>query len=285
MVNKNSDWDFVITPNRGWLEINFKEIFYYKDLLWLFVKRDYTTQFKQTILGPIWFILQPLIYTIVFTFIFNGVAKISTGDAPPILFYMSGIIAWNYFSGCLITTSGTFLSNAGLFGKVYFPRMIVPISKSISGLIKVLVQFIMFFGFYTYYHFVGELSINNSPTSFFLLPLFILQMAIFGQGLGLIVASMTIKYRDLTYLVNFGTQLLMYASPIVYPLEIVPEKYKYIILANPMTVIIEGFRRGLLGIGGYESGMLLYSVSVTLIIFIVGIIIFNKTEQNFIDTI
>tara|TARA_Y100000816_G_C26062932_1_gene558330 strand:- start:233 stop:1090 length:858 start_codon:yes stop_codon:yes gene_type:complete len=285
LVNKNSDWDFVITPNRGWLEINFKEIFYYKDLLWLFVKRDYTTQFKQTILGPIWFILQPLIYTIVFTFIFNGVAKISTGDAPPILFYMSGIIAWNYFSGCLITTSGTFLSNAGLFGKVYFPRMIVPISKSISGLIKVLVQFIMFFGFYTYYHFVGELSINNSPTSFFLLPLFILQMAIFGQGLGLIVASMTIKYRDLTYLVNFGTQLLMYASPIVYPLEIVPEKYKYIILANPMTVIIEGFRRGLLGIGGYESGMLLYSVSVTLIIFIVGIIIFNKTEQNFIDTI
>ena len=285
MVNKNSDWDFVITPNRGWLEINFKEIFYYKDLLWLFVKRDYTTQFKQTILGPIWFILQPLIYTIVFTFIFNGVAKISTGDAPPMLFYMSGIIAWNYFSGCLITTSGTFLSNAGLFGKVYFPRMIVPISKSISGLIKVLVQFIMFFGFYTYYHFVGELSINNSPTSFFLLPLFILQMAIFGQGLGLIVASMTIKYRDLTYLVNFGTQLLMYASPIVYPLEIVPEKYKYIILANPMTVIIEGFRRGLLGIGGYESGMLLYSVSVTLIIFIVGIIIFNKTEQNFIDTI
>ena len=285
MVNKNSDWDFEITPNRGWLEINFNEIFNYKDLLWLFVKRDYTTQFKQTILGPIWFILQPLIYTIVFTFIFNGVAKISTGDAPPMLFYMSGIIAWNYFSGCLITTSGTFLSNAGLFGKVYFPRMIVPISKSISGLIKVLVQFIMFFGFYTYYHFVGELSINNFPTSLFLLPFFILQMAIFGQGLGMIVASMTIKYRDLTYLVNFGTQLLMYASPIVYPLEIVPEKYKYIILANPMTVIIEGFRKGLLGIGGYESGMLIYSVSVTLIIFIVGIIIFNKTEQNFIDTI
>ncbi len=285
MVNKNSDWDFVITPKRGWLEINFNEIFNYKDLLWLFVKRDYTTQFKQTILGPIWFILQPLIYTIVFTFIFNGVAKISTGDAPPILFYMSGIIAWNYFSGCLITTSGTFLSNAGLFGKVYFPRIIVPISKSISGLIKLLVQFIMFFGFYAYFHFVGELSTNISPETLFLLPLFIFQMAIFGQGLGMIVASMTIKYRDLTYLVNFGTQLLMYASPIVYPLEIVPERYKYIILANPMTAIIEGFRQGLLGIGGYESSMFIYSVSLTLIIFLVATIIFNKTEQNFIDTV
>ncbi len=285
MINKTSEWDFVITPNRGWLEINFNEIFNYKDLLWLLVKRDYTTQFKQTILGPIWFILQPLIYTIVFTFVFNGVAKISTGDAPPMLFYMSGIIAWNYFSGCLTTTSGTFLSNAGLFGKVYFPRIIVPISKSISGLIKLFVQLILFFGIYIYYHFISELATNYSQTTLLLLPLFIFQMAIFGQGLGMIIASMTIKYRDLTYLVNFGTQLLMYASPIVYPLDIVPDKYKYFILANPMTAMIEGFRISLLGLGKLDADMLLYSISFTCITFLIGLIIFNKTEQNFIDTI
>jgi lipopolysaccharide transport system permease protein len=275
----------VITPNRGWFELHLDEIWRYRDLLWIFVKRDFTTFYKQTILGPIWFLIQPLISTIVFTIIFNRIAGISTDGIPPFLFYMSGIIAWNYFSSCLTSTSGTFTANAGLFGKVYFPRIIVPLSTVVSGLSRFGVQLIMFFGFYFYYRYVGNHHINSSFQTLLLIPIMIVQMAMLGLGIGMIISSLTTKYRDLSHLVGFGTQLLMYASPIVYPLSAVPENYRYIILANPMTPIIEGFRQALLGKGYLDLNLFLYSLFITIITFSLGLLVFNKVEKTFIDTV
>ena len=275
----------IITPERGWFELHLDEIWQYRDLLWIFVKRDFTTFYKQTILGPLWFFIQPLISTIVFTIIFNRVAGISTDGIPPFLFYMSGIIAWNYFSSCLTSTSGTFTTNAGLFGKVYFPRIIVPLSTVVSGLSRFGVQFIMFFGFYFYYRILGNQHINPSFQTLLLIPIMIVQMAMLGQGIGMIISSLTTKYRDLSILVSFGTQLLMYASPIVYPLSVVPENYRFIILANPMTPIIEGFRQALLGKGYLDFNLFLYSLFITIIIFFIGLLVFNKVEKTFIDTI
>jgi lipopolysaccharide transport system permease protein len=283
--SKNSDWDLVITPHRGWFELHLDDIWQYHDLLWIFIKRDFTTFYKQTILGPLWFFIQPLLSTIVFSIIFNRVAGIPTDELPPVLFYMSGIIAWNYFSTCLTSTAGTFTSNAGLFGKVYFPRIIVPISKVISGLFQLSVQLIMFFGFYFYFLVIGNQQIKPSFQTLLLMPAMIIQMALLGQGLGMIISSLTTKYRDLSYLVSFGTQLLMYASPIVYPLSVVPEKYRMFIIANPMTPIIEGFRQTLIGKGHLEVNMFVYSLTFTIIIFFIGLLIFNKVEKNFIDTV
>ena len=275
----------VITPYRGWFDLNLYEIWRYRDLLWIFVKRDFTTFYKQTILGPIWFFIQPLISTIVFTVIFNGVAGIPTDEIPPFLFYMSGIIAWNYFSSCLTSTSGTFTTNAGLFGKVYFPRVIVPLSIVVSGLFRFGVQLLMFLGFYFYYLKSGKYQINPSVQILLFLPILIIQMAMLGQGLGMIISSLTTKYRDLNYLVSFGTQLMMYASPIVYPLSVVPENYKLYILANPMTPVIEGFRQAFIGKGVLEINLLIYSTVFSLITFLIGLLVFNKIEKNFIDTV
>ena len=284
-MNKNTKWDSVILPQRGWFDIHLKEIFQYNDLIWILVKRDITILYKQTILGPLWLILQPLLSTIVFTVIFSGIANIATDDIPPILFYMSGIIAWNYFASCLSNTSSTFISNAGLFGKVYFPRIIVPFSKVISGLTRFFVQLLLFLGFYFFYIIIGNKNIYPSSETFILLPLFIIQMAILGQGFGMIVAGITIKYRDLSYLVGFGTQLLMYASPIVYPLSVVPDQYRYIINNNPMTPVIEGFRYAFIGRGTIDLNSIFQSIFVTIIVFFIGLIIFNKMEKDFIDKI
>ena len=275
----------VITPYRGWFDLNLYEIWRYRDLLWIFVKRDFTTFYKQTILGPLWFFIQPLISTIVFTVIFNRVAGIPTDEIPPFLFYMSGIIAWNYFSSCLTSTSGTFTTNAGLFGKVYFPRVIVPLSTVVSGLFRFGVQLMMFLGFYFYYLKLGKYQINPSVQILLFLPILIIQMAMLGQGLGMIISSLTTKYRDLNYLVSFGTQLMMYASPIVYPLSVVPENYKLYILANPMTPVIEGFRQAFIGKGILEINLLIYSTVFSLITFLIGLLVFNKIEKNFIDTV
>ena len=275
----------VITPDRGWFELHLDEIWRYRDLLWIFVRRDFTTFYKQTILGPLWFFIQPLISTIVYTIIFSRVAGLPTDEIPPFLFYMSGIIAWNYFSSCLTSTSGTFTANAGLFGKVYFPRIIVPLSTVVSGLFRFGVQLIMFFGFYFYYLYMGNQHINPSFQTLLLIPIMIIQMAMLGQGIGMIISSLTTKYRDLNYLVSFGTQLMMYASPIVYPLSIVPEKYKLYILANPMTPIIEGFRQAFIGKGFLDMNMFFYSIFFTLVTFILGLLVFNKMEKNFIDTV
>ena len=278
-------WDLVITPHRRWLDLNLSEILSYKDLLLLFVKRDFTTFYKQTILGPIWFFLQPLITTLVFSIIFNRIAKIPTNEVPPILFYMSGVIAWNYFNSCLISTSSTFTANASLFGKVYFPRIIVPASKVISGLFTFLIQFIMFLGFYLYYIINDNKSLDPKFYALLLIPFMVLQMALLGQGLGMIISSLTTKYRDLSYLVTFGTQLVMYASPIIYPLSEVPDKYKIYIILNPITPVIEGFRYGFLGKGMLNVEMVAYSLMITVLVFISGLLIFNKIEKSFIDTV
>ena len=282
--NLNKKWDLIITPQKRLFELHLSEIWKYRDLLYLFIKRDFTTFYKQTILGPLWFIIQPFISTIIFSFIFNRVAKIPTEEIPPYLFYLSGIIAWNYFSECLTTTSNTFTSNVNIFGKVYFPRIIMPLSKVISGLIKFFIQFVLFLGLYIYYVWLGNQSM---APSFYLIivPLLIFQMALLGQGLGMIISSLTTKYRDLSYILNFGIQLLMYASPIIYPLSIVPEKYRLIIISNPMTPIIEIFRNALLGTGQINMIMYIYSIVMTLFLFIIGLIIFNKVEKSFIDTV
>ena len=274
----------IISPDHKWFDFHLKEIWNYRDLLVLFVKRDILTVYKQTILGPLWFLIQPLISTIVFSFIFNKIAKISTDNIPPYLFYMSGLIAWNYFSDCFLTTSRTFTANASIFGKVYFPRIIIPLSKIVSGLVKLFVQLIMFFMFYFYYTFLGYEGVFVLNI-IIILPFLILQMGILGLGLGMIISSLTTKYRDLSYLVAFGTQLLMYASPIVYPLSYVPEKYKYFIILNPLTPIIEGFRQGLVGSGQLDLNMLFYSICTTIIIFFFGLLFFNKIEKKFMDTV
>jgi len=278
-------WDYVIGSRRGWFDLNINEIFNYKDLLWFLVKRDISTFYKQTVLGPIWFFLQPLITTLVFQLIFNKVAQIPTDGIPPYLFYMSGIIAWNYFSNCLTETSSTFTINADLFGKVYFPRIIIPVSKTISGLSRLLVQLILFLGFYIYYLYFENSEIEPTISTLFYLPFFIFLLAMLGLGIGMFISSLTTKYRDLKYLVSFGAQLMMYASPVIYPLSIIPDKYKIYIMANPITPIIEGFRQAFVSSGELELGMIINSLISTIMIFIVGLLVFNKIEKNFIDTV
>ncbi|MDC3246775.1 ABC transporter permease [Candidatus Marinimicrobia bacterium] len=273
-----------ITSQKRWFDLNIKEILNYKDLLILFVKRDITTFYKQTILGPLWFFIQPLITTIVFSFIFNKVAKISTGQIPPFLFYMSGVIAWNYFSECLLSTTTTFTSNSYIFGKVYFPRLIIPFSKIVSNLVKLLVQLSLFFCFFIYFYFENNSIISISKSIIFI-PFIIFHMGLLGLSIGMIISSLTTKYRDLRFLVSFSIQLLMYATPIAYPLSAIPEKYNYIILYNPMTPIIMGFRNSLLGTGYFDPNLYFYSVLSLVVLFLIGIVLFNRVEKTFIDTV
>ena len=286
MNDKNDNWDLVIRGNSRLIDFQIRDILRYKDLLFLFVKRDFAIFYKQTILGPLWFIFQPLMTTLVFSVVFNRIANISTDQMPPILFYMSGIIIWNYFSSCLNDTASTFKTNASIFGKVYFPRIIVPLSKVLSGLINFLVQFTFFTCIYIYFlFFEHNQKLEPSMELFFLVPLMVFQMAMLGQGMGMAISSLTIKYRDLTYLIGFGTQLMMYASPIVYPLSSVPEKYKYLIYANPVTPIIEGFRFIFLGTGVFNFSLIIISSLITSFFFFTGLIFFNKAEKSFIDSI
>ena len=285
MVIDKQKWDLKIKPSSNFLYLQYNEVWLYRYLIWLFIKRDFTTLYKQTILGPLWLFLQPLITTIVFSFIFSSVAKISTDGVPPVIFYMSGLIAWNYFAQCLSSTSTVFTSNAGLFSKVYFPRIIIPISKTISSLTKFGIQLLMFLLFYFYFLLNGNTAIRPNISLLWTLPILILQMGFLGQGLGMIVSSLTTKYRDLQHLISFGTQLLMYASPIVYPLSSVPEKYQFYIRLNPMTPIINIFRQAFIGVGAFDISTLYQSFLVTILIFLTGLILFNKFERDFIDTV
>ena len=276
-------WDIHIKPKIGWFEINIKELFHYKDLIWLFVKRDFVTFYKQTILGPLWYIIQPLINTIVFTIIFGNLAKISTDGVPPFIFYMSGTVAWSYFASCITLTSNTFGQNAAIFGKVYFPRITVPIANVIISLLQFFIQFAIFILFLIYFTIQGS-SIN--PNMYILLlPLIILQMAVLGLGLGILISSLTTKYKDLTFVMSFFVQLWMYATPIVYPLSIVPEKYRLLVILNPMASIVETFRGAFLGVSSIELSHIIISVSFTLLIFFLGLLMFNRVEKSFMDTI
>ena len=279
----SENWDLIIKPHKGLLDINLKALWRYRDLISLFVRRDFVAKYKQTILGPLWFVIQPVLTTLMYTIIFSRVAKISTDGLPPILFYMSGTVAWTYFSVCLNSTSNTFINNAGIFGKVYFPRLTVPISIIISTLIQFLIQFVLLIVIMCFYYFKGVQF--HISTFILLLPLLILLMALLSLGFGIVISSVTTKYRDLTQLVSFGVQLWMYATPIVYPLSSIPEKYRFWILLNPLTSIIETFRFALLGTGTVNISSLLYSTGFAFVIITIGILLFNRVEKTFIDTV
>ncbi|MBL0175430.1 MAG: ABC transporter permease [Ignavibacteria bacterium] len=251
--------------------------------MFLFVRRDFVAVYKQTILGPIWFFLQPLFTTIMFTVVFGNIAKMSTDGLPPMLFYMAGNIMWNYFQECLNKTSMTFITNAHIFGKVYFPRLVVPISVVVTNLLTFGLQFLFFLGFLAYY---GATGAHFSMNIYVLMtPVFLLMMAALGLGLGIIVSSMTTKYRDLRFLVTFGVQLLMYGTPVVYPLSKVPAKYVPFLLANPVTPIIEGFRYAFLGTGTFRSEHMLMSAGIIVVILFVGVVLFSRVEKTFMDTV
>jgi lipopolysaccharide transport system permease protein len=279
-------WLFEISPKNNLFSLNLKEVWKYRDLLLLFVKRDVVTVYKQTILGPLWYLIQPLFTSVIFTLIFNNMANISTGSVPPFLFNLSGITLWNYFKSCLSGTSNTFTANAGIFGKVYFPRVIMPISVVISNLVRFGIQLLIFIAFYLYYYFNGaDISLNRYTI---LLPILILIMGGLGLGLGMIISSMVTKYRDLKVLVEFGIQLLMYISAVMYPVAYFAEKlpeYVWIVKYNPLAVVIEMVRYILLNTGTFSSTMLFYTLGITFITLFLGIVVFNKVEKSFIDTV
>lgn len=283
-IQEGQDWDLVIESKRSLFSVDLKSIWNYRDLLLLLVKRDITSFYKQTVLGPLWFFIQPLITTLTFTVIFGNLAAISTDGLPQPLFYMTGIIAWNYFNDCLVGISNIFRTNANIFGKVYFPRLIMPLALVVSNLIKFGVQFILLTLLILFYIF----SFGFHPPigwMLCLIPVFILLMAILGLAAGMVVSSMTTKYRDLSFLVGFGMTLFMYATPVIYPLSTAPEKYKWLIELNPLTSIIEGFRWVILGTGSFDWTGLLYTALVALVLFVIGLLVFNKVERDFIDTV
>jgi lipopolysaccharide transport system permease protein len=277
------DWDLIIEPQTSLLDLNLKDVWRYRDLLWLLVKRDFVSFYKQTILGPLWFFIQPLFTTIIFTFIFGNLAGLSTDGLPQPLFYMAGITAWNYFADCLTKTSTVFRDNANIFGKVYFPRLIMPLSIVVSNLVRFGVQMLLFFMMLGYYAFTGAAFAPNAYILLF--PILVLQMALLGLGLGLVITALTTKYRDLAFLISFGVQLMMYATTVIYPLSAAPANYKWLIELNPMTGIIEAFRFGFLGQGELTFSSFGYSVVFTLVALVLGVIIFNKTEKTFVDTV
>lgn len=276
-------WDIIIEGKASLFDLKFRDVWHYRDLLLMFVKRDFISFYKQTILGPLWFFIQPVFTTLVFSFVFGNLAGISTDGLPQYLFYLSGITAWNYFSDCITKTSTVFKDNANIFGKVYFPRLIMPLSIVVSNLVRFGVQFVLFLLMMGYFAWQG--ASFHITSAIFLFPFLVLLMALLGLGLGLIISALTTKYRDLSFLVTFGVQLLMYGTTVIYPLSAAPAHYKVLIESNPMTFIIEAFRYGFLGKGSFSMEGLLYSTGVTLVIFFLGILIFNKTERNFVDTI
>ncbi len=283
-MSENQHWDEIIEPRASLLDLRLKEVWRYRDLLLLFVKRDFTATYKQTVLGPLWHLIQPVFTTIVFLLVFHSVAKLGTDGIEPILFYMSGITIWNYFSACLTGTSNTFVANAGIFGKVYFPRLVIPLSTVLSNIVKFLIQFFLlivamaWFGIKTGHFYISF--------TWLLIPLLVLMMALMGLGVGIIISSLTTKYRDFTVLIGFAVQLLMYATPIAYPLSFIKGKWFAPFLEyNPLTPITEAFRYALFGKGSFDAMHLLYSGIFILIALFLGVIIFNRVERNFMDTV
>jgi lipopolysaccharide transport system permease protein len=280
----SSNWTEIIKPQRSLFDLRLKDVWNYKDLLFMFVKRDFVANYKQTILGPLWFIIQPVLTTLMYTIVFGNFAKISTNGQPKILFYLAGVTIWNYFSDTFNRTSSVFTSNANIFGKVYFPRLIVPLSIIVSGLIRFSIQFTLFMSFLIYYLLQSNDTVN--PNMYVLLtPVLLFLMAGLALGAGMIISSMTTKYRDFTYLVSFGVTLLMYATPVIYPIEFLPQKYKTIIMLNPLSGIVETFRYAWLGSGSFSWQLLGYSFCFVIMLLMFGIVIFNKVEKNFMDTV
>ena len=273
----------VITSKKPLFDLQLKQLWDYKDLLILFIKRDIVIVYKQTVLGPLWYLIQPVLTTLMFTFVFGKLAKISTDGIPHILFYLLGVTIWSYFSECLTKTSNTFISNQGIFGKVYFPRMIIPLSVVISNLGKLSIQLIIFLCVWGYY--LSTASISPQYQYIFLLPVIIAIMGITSLGFGMLFSSMTTKYRDLTFLLSFAIQLWMYVTPVIYPLSAIPTEYLKIVKLNPIAPLVESMRFGFLGKGLFSFDDLIYSAVFSIVIFIVGLAVFNRVEKNFMDTV
>lgn len=279
-------YEIHIRPNRSWFYIDWRGIIEYKDLLFLLVRRDFVAKYKQTILGPLWFIIQPLAMTLVFTVIFGKVAKIPTDGLPPTLFYLCGLLPWTYFAQCLNATSKSLVGNANLFGKVYFPRLIVPLSLVISNLFAFAIQLATFVGFWIYFKFFSSAGSQIHPNlTLFGLPLLLLETASLGLGVGLWMSALTAKYRDFTFLMGFLTRMWMYATPIIYPLSQIPDRYQPYVAANPMAGIVESYKYAFMGQGTIDPKLLIISAAVTLLLLLSGIIIFNRVERTFIDTV
>ena len=282
--SENEEWSLVIRPHNRLFDLHLGDVWRYRDLLWMFVRRDFVAVYKQTILGPLWFFIQPLLTTLIFTIIFSGVAKIPTDGFPAMLFYLAGMTPWNYFSTCLTKTSNTFVANAGIFGKVYFPRLIVPLSIVVSTIIQFGIQFLLFIAVLVYYLMAGAAISPQWGWIVVLTPALVLLMAALGLGAGIVVSSLTTKYRDFTFLIAFGVQLMMYATPIIYPMSSIPEKWRWLIQLNPMTAPVEAFRAIFLG-GPIPWSALGFSTAITAALLFVGIVIFNKVEKSFMDTV
>lgn len=281
---EDNHWTSIIRPKKSLFSINLKEVFQSKDLLFLFVKRDFIAIYKQTLLGPLWFFIEPILTILIFTVIFGMVAGIETDEIPQPLFYLAGLTLWNYFAECLKKTSDTFIENQHIFGKVYFPRLITPLSIVISSLLKYSIQLLLFFLLYAYYYFQSDARFEPNAYALFL-PVLVLTTGILSLSLGMIISSLTSKYRDLKFLVQFGIQLWMYASPIIYPLSGVEGKLKTVLMLNPMTGLIESFKFGMFSTGTFSWSLLIYSIIASFVLLFLGVVIFNKTEQNFIDTV
>lgn len=275
-------FDVVIVPKTGWFDLNLQEFLKYRELIMLFVKRNFISQYKQTILGPAWAVIQPLLTTVIFTVVFGSLAGLSADGVPSFLFYMSGTVAWTYFSACLTKTANTFTANASILGKVYFPRLVMPVSTVLTNLIAFAIQFLMLLCFLFFYAARGEV---HPGVHVLLIPLLVLQMAMLSLGSGIIVSALTTKYRDLQMLVGFGVQLWMYGTPVAYDMRIIPKKYLGIYMLNPMTPIINTFRKALLGIGVFQLKYYVCGWAVTIIILFAGILLFNHIEKTFMDTV
>ena len=285
MAKQDQQWTTVIRPKEKLFSVDFKEIWQYRDLLTLFVKRNIITQYKQTILGPLWYVIQPLMTTIMYMVVFGGIAKISTDGLPQPLFYLAGICFWQYFADCLTKTSNTFVANAGIFGKVYFPRLITPLSDAVSNLVRFGIQFALFLAVYLYYQLFTEVQIHTNWYAL-LLPFLVLLLAGLALGFGILFSSMTTKYRDLQLLLSFFVSLWMYATPVIYPLStITNEKLRFVMSLNPLTGIIEAFKYGILGVGQFSWSMLAYSFGFMLLLLALGIVVFNKVQRSFMDTV
>lgn len=281
-MNREQKWTDTIEAKHNLFDLNLKEVWKYRDLVYMFVKRDFVSSFKQTILGPIWFFINPIFTTIVYVVVFGNIANLPTDGAPMVLFYLAGVTMWNYFSSCLNGTSNVFRGNAGIFGKVYFPRLVMPITIVISNLMRFGVQFLLFIGFFIYYLSKGEVSPNLWALA---TPILILLMAVFALGIGMIFSSMTTKYRDVQMLLSFAVSLYMYATPVIYPVSALPKNIQNFAYWNPLTGIFECFKYGWLGSGNFEPLMLVYSSIIIAIFLVIGTLIFNKVEKSFMDTV
>ena len=283
MGRADLEWDLIIKPQRAWWDLRLKQVWTYRDLVMLFVWRDFVSNYKQTILGPLWFLIQPILTTLIFTVIFGNIAALPTDGLPQFLFYFSGTVIWSYFAECLKKTSDTFIANAPIFGKVYFPRLTIPVSVLISNLITFAIQFGLFLAFLVYFRLQGaQVHLTNWVL---LLPFLLLLLAGHSLGFGIIISSLTTRYRDLRYLVSFSIQLWMYATPVIYPVSAIPEEWRWIANINPITPIVETFRLAFLGAGTADIVMLAYSLIFMLVVFFIGALIFNRVEANFMDTV